>query len=183
MSKLKSLFVLVCMTLGLTSIVEGQVYSSGYYYYHSETNDYMAVIKFNGRTAIFRSSSGANTTEEIVRTCLKQDPNWYEKDFSGDCIKIPGRNFYYNDVCQDIYEYDATKGDYTIYKNVYDYVDLNDNTWIPGEPYPRTKQGIRYIAVSSDKKTILKWSNSSEKTKFVKVDKNFYLPKDDFFDE
>lgn len=40
-----------------------------------------------------------------------------------------------------------------------------------------------YIAVSSNKETILQWAEDGSKTRYVKVDKSFYLPKDDFFDE
>lgn len=171
MKRLKALVVLACITMGFANVARGQVYSSGYYYYHSETDDEMLILKFNGRTATLRNSGGP-LSESIVRSNLKRDPNYYEQDFSGG---------YKGGLFQDIYEYYSTKGDYTIYR-------YGSRSWAGGQ---MTLMGYQptyvttwyYIAVSSNKETILQWAEDGSKTRYVKVDKSFYLPKDDFFDE
>jgi len=171
MKRLKALVVLACITMGFANVARGQVYSSGYYYYHSETDDEMLILKFNGRTATLRNSGGP-LSESIVRSNLKRDPNYYEQDFSGG---------YKGSLFQSIYEYYSTKGDYTIYR-------YGSKSWAGGQ---MTLMGYQptyvttwyYIAVSSNKETILQWAEDGSKTRYIKVDKSFYLPKDDFFDE
>lgn len=170
---IKTALMLACMTLGISSIARGQVYSSGYYYYHSETSDKMLVIKFDGSKAIYRHNSGeVPNSEKYIRGNLKSNPNFYEIDFTGK---------YTGNLIQDIYEYYSTKGDYTIYR-------YGSKSWA-GEQM--TLMGYQptyvttwyYIAVSSNKETILQWAEDGSKTRYIKVDKSFYLPKDDFFDE
>lgn len=173
-TKIKTFIVLACMMMGVTSIARGQVYSNGYYYYHSETSDKMLVIKFDGSKAIYRHNSGeVPNSEKYIRGTLKSNPNFYEIDFTGT---------YTGGLSQDIYEYYTTKGDYTIYCHIWK--EWNGATLTMFGPQPTFTEKKIYIAVSSDKQTVLYWHEGSErKSKFIKVDKSHYLPKDDFFDE
>lgn len=172
MSKVKTFVMLICITLGFANVARGQVYSSGYYYYHSETDDGMLVIKFNGRTATYRTSNTDPIPERVLRSDLKRNPGYYEVDFSGT---------YKGDVFQRIYEYYSTKGDYTIYRYKHKILVGGQMTLMGIQPTYETIW--YYIAVSSNKETILRWAEDGSKTRYIKVDKGFYLPKDDFFDE
>lgn len=170
---IKAFVVLTCMVMGVTSIARGQVYSNGYYYYHSETSDQMLIIKFDGRKAIMRYVTTCPMNEKSVRLGLKRDPNCYEIDFTGS---------YTGSLSQYIFEYYSEKRDYTIYTCTYRFNSgVMMTAWGIQPTFTETKY---YVAVSSDKQTLLYWSENSErKAKYIKVDKSHYLPKDDFFDE
>lgn len=170
---IKTFVVLACMMMGLTSIARGQVYSNGYYYYHSETSDGMLIIKFDGRKAILRYSTVIPCEERIVRSHLKEDPNYFEKDFTGS---------YTGGLSQRIFEYYSEKNGYTIYTCIYkSNSGARMTAWGIQPTYTEDKV---HIAVSSDKQTVLYWYETDNgKRKFIKVDKSHYLPKDDFFDE
>lgn len=164
--------VLTCMTFGLSPIAMGQIYSSEYLYYHSDQSDVMVIIKFEGSSAICRSSGGFDS-EKAVRNHLKNDSRWYEREYN-----IPkGRDELKYEYCSEESSYD-----WIVYKRKWS--SMTTQCYVDGfEVKPVYNTGYCYIAVSKDKKKILKWCDSDSKDYFSLVNKDFYLPKDEFYNE
>lgn len=175
--KIKMFVVLACMTFGLSPIAMGQIYSSEYLYYHSDQDDKMVIIKFEGSTATQRIESSGYTffvNESSVRRRLKQDSRWFERDYNSP----EGRG-------ENKYEYCSEESSYewTVYKHTYETSDL-EHPYFDGFTWVAPKSThYYYLAISRDKKRMKCWSKSDSKTNYSQVNKDFYLPKDEFYNE
>lgn len=168
--------VLACMSFGLSPIAMGQIYSSEYLYYHSDQDDKMVIIKFEGSTATQRIESSGYTffvNESSVRRRLKQDSRWFERDYNSP----EGRG-------ENKYEYCSEESSYewTVYKHTHVSSGLGYFNWVTREWENPKYTDYYYLAISRDKKKMKFWSKSDPET-YSQVNKDFYLPKDDFYNE
>ena len=166
------LVVLACMIISFAGIAKGQVYSNGYLFYHQVDGDKMPIIKFNGRTAIFKYGSYLHgATEAGVKDWLKIDPQIIEKEISE--YDIHQREYQYNPdrstPARDVYECKVHEAVW----NGYGVTDM-DNCY--------------FIAVSKDLSSIITWKeyncdgNVKAKLYCTKVEKDDYLPPSNTYD-
>lgn len=157
MKRLKALVVLVSIIIGFSNVAKGQVYSDGFLYFHGENINRVLVVKFDGNRAIIKICSGFTFGDEepVLRRHLKEDPMYYET-----CPRL------------EVLEYDSEKSTYefSVYK-------ITSAYWTGNYNAP-TKNRTKYLKISRDMRNL-----SYDKWNYIQVDKEYYLPKDDFYDD
>lgn len=132
MSKIKLLVVLVCMTLGFTNVVKGQIYESeACFYAEAGYNRPRFVLVFDGSNGLWSIAYNQNA--------LKKDKDYYEKKiWQGDGSGYRDRK----------YEYVSNLS--TSSRDVYRHYERCTYA-------PNCKGWYEYIAVSKDKSSFIRW--------------------------
>lgn len=182
MSKLKTSFLLVCMTFGFINVVRGQIYES---------------------EACFYASAGSSSVSQIVRFEGSQDKVWV-KTCGFSRKKLADSKYYYENEtwtdgknCAEMYKYDysMSTSQRVVYKREQwrNYVGDMSCPYCSGWGEFRSSCGrhgkhlqrIEFVAFSKDKSSFISWyqypsdvdNEIRGKSTFTRVPKEDLLPK------
>lgn len=168
MKSIKYLVVLVCISIGISSVAKAQVYSGGTIYYKqtNSNSDYISIWEFNGRQALYKCRSSSPTeSQSNIKTVMVKSPNAFDDHSTPGTYKVDGG---WIKVIQAEYRPDIPSSDRSVYK-VHSF----------------------FVAVSSDLSTMISWTESSNgvienKRYFIRIEKDDLLPQAinyDFLDD